>query len=269
MRYLATVLIFCPLLAGAGDLRGRFGAPGISRLPNVTARLISIGPIAAVQTSPIGPDGSFHFSSAHPGSFVLEAKVGTTRFFVTVVQLKADREVDVGTILEKELAPCEPPACFSDDFGVRLPPTPPRVLGVCDALKDHDRIWGQRLVIIGLFEDSPLGPILTGRCKEQFISGGYSWINALGLPGFVATGQPDLSQVADWNKIPEPQKLSRVASAFRKFNRHRDIRLVAVYGELTSEVGIQPQRCRQPLCAADIQFPPADLIQVEGFRQLK
>lgn len=251
---------------------GHLGAPDIGRIPNVSARLISIGPVLQVHTAPVGPDGVFHFPSVSAGSFILEGKIGATRFFFRVVRVEGNEETDAGTFLKNSLT-CEPPHCFSDDFGFRPPPVAPRILDVCSALKDHDTIWGKKIVIVGSLERSIAGPVLVGHCRNQFASGGYLWQNAIGLPGFVETDFPDLSQSRDWDKISEPNKqLSRLAAASKKRGRNphsADSGLIGLYGELSSQIGLEKAKYRDRICTPDIQFPPADLINIEGFRKVK
>jgi hypothetical protein len=44
---------------------------------------------------------------------------------------------------------------------------------------------------------------------------------------------------------------------------------VAIYGELSPEVGIEQVKCKDHVCTPDIQFPPADLINIHGVRELR
>ena len=186
MQRIAAFLALMPVLAAAAEVEGRFGATDIGRIPDVSARLISIGPDLRVHTAPVTPDGVFHFSSVSPGSFILEGKIGALRFFFRVVRVTRNEEIDAGVFLKDSLI-CEPPDCFADDFGFRPPPTAPRILDVCSALNDHDTLWGEKILVVGFLENSAAGPVLVDHCRTQFSSGGYLWENSIGLPGFVPT----------------------------------------------------------------------------------
>lgn len=258
-----------PFLATAGAVRGRLGAPDISRFPHVSARLISIGPDLKVRNAPVAPDGVFLFQGVEAGAFLLEGKIGETRFFFRVVQVTADRETDAGTFLNNSLM-CEAPNCIADTFGLRSVVTAPRILDVCGALKEHSTLWGKKIIVVGSLEKSGDGPVLVGRCQRQFASGGYSWLNAIGLPSFEAIGVSDLSQTPDWNKIQNADKqLARIAAASKGQHRPARRQVVAIYGELSPEIGIEQVRCKDHVCTPDIQFPPADLIKIQGFREVK
>jgi hypothetical protein len=261
-----------PVLAMAGGVRGRFGAPDIGRFPDVSARLISIGPSLQFHIAPVGPDGAFHFPSVSTGSYVLEGKIGATRFFFRVVRVSGDGETDAGVFLKDSLT-CEPPNCFADDFGFRPPPVAPRILDVCSALNNHDILWGKKIVVVGFLESSSAGPVLVGHCRTQFASGGYLWENAIRLPGFAAASVPDVSHARDWDKISEPNsQLSRTAAACNRRNpqpHETKSELIGVLGELSPQIGIERAKCRNKFCTPDIQFPPADLIKIEGLRKLK
>jgi len=269
VKYLAAVLALAPLLATAGAVRGRVGAPDIARMPNVTARLLSIGPVLEVRSVPVGPDGVFYFQDVNAGQFLLEGKIGETRFFFHVVNVTADKDTDVGSFLQNSLT-CEPPNCFADHFGLRPVAMAPRVIDVCTALKDHSSLWGKKIIVVGSLEKSAAGLVLRGRCQKQFASEGYSWMNAIGLPSFETTDVADLPQTPDWNRIQNPDKqLSRMAAASKDRHKPAGSRLVAVYGELSPEIGIEQVRCKDHNCTPDIQFPPADLIRIRGFRNIK
>jgi hypothetical protein len=95
-------------------------------------------------------------------------------------------------------------------------------------------------------------------------------MNAIGLPSFGNTGVADLSQKPDWNKIKKPrQTLSLTAAASKEYHQAVGDRLVAIYGELSPEIGIEHVKCRDHACTSDIQFPPADLINIRGFREVR
>lgn len=269
VKYLAAVLILSPFLASAGAVRGRFGAPDIARMPNVTARLLSIGPALQVRSAPVGPDGGFYFQGVDAGPFLLEGKIRETRFFFRVIQVTADKDTDVGTFLKEPLI-CEPPNCFADNFGLHPVAMAPRVLDVCTALKDHSTLWGKKIIVVGSLEKPAAGLVLLGRCQKQFASDGYSWMNAIGLPSFGTTDAADLSQTPDWSKIQDPDKqLSRMTTASKNRHKPAGSRLVAIYGELSAEIGIEQVRCKDHICTPDIQFPPADLLNIRGFREIK
>lgn len=164
----------------------------------------------------------FYFQGVDAGPFLLEGKIGETRFFFRVIQVAADKDTDVGTFLENSLT-CEPPNCFADNFGLRSVAMAPRVLDVCSALKDHSTLWGKKIIVVRSLEKSEAGFVLLGRCKKQFASDGYSWMNAIGLPSFGTTDVADLSQTPDWNKIQNPDKqVSRMAAASKE--RHEPAR---------------------------------------------
>jgi hypothetical protein len=186
-----------------------------------------------------------------------------------VVQVAADQRVDVGTFLKQSLI-CEPPDCFADDFGFRPTPTPPQILDVCSALKENQKMFSKKIVIVGRVEETRAGPVLVGHCRDQLVSGGYSWMNAIGLPGFTGAGLLDLSEVPDWNRVREPEKqLSRLAAEARKHDRGPGNHVVAVYGRLAPQIGLEQQKCRQPGCLCDIQYPPADFVEIKGVREMK
>jgi len=270
VKFFAAALLLWPAFAwAAGEVRGRFGAPDISPIPNVTARLISVGPAAEVRAAPVGSDGTFYFPDVNAGSYILEGKIGETRFFFQAVRVAADERVDVGTFLQQSLT-CDPPACFADDFGFRPPPTPPQILDVCSALKENQKILAKKIVIVGYLEETRAGPVLVGHCRDQLVSGGYSWMNAIGLPGFTRVGLLNLSQVPDWNRVREPDKqLSRLAAAAKKHDHRPGNRVVAVYGRLSPQISLEQQKCREPTCQCDIQYPPADLVEIKGGREME
>ncbi|PWU05190.1 MAG: hypothetical protein C5B51_15275 [Terriglobia bacterium] len=204
--------------------------------------------------------------------FLVEAKIGDTRFFFRVIQVSADTETEIGTLLGPSLTVCGPPNCFADSFSGILRPAPmaPPILDVCSALKEHGNLWGKKIIVVGSLQKSAAGQILTGRCQRQFASDGYSWINAIGIPTFGITGVADLSQTADWNEIQNPDKqLSRMAAASKKVHQPPGSRLVAISAELSPEIGIEQVKCKDRTCTPAIQFPPADLINIHGFRELK
>jgi hypothetical protein len=131
-------------------------------------------------------------------------------------------------------------------------------------------MFGEKFVIVGSLRETSVGPMLVGDCRKQFASGGYSWMNAIGLPGFAAAGVLTSSQVSGWDKLPEPDKqLFRIAEAVRKQTRGARVRVVAVYGNLQSVFVLESAKCKDRSCAAQIHYPPMDLINIQGVRELK
>jgi hypothetical protein len=63
---------------------------------------------------------------------------------------------------------------------------------------------------------------------------------------------------------PEKQ-LSQKASSL---HRRKGDRIIAVSGHFSYQVNAEDARCRDAACTADVQFPPADLFEITGDREL-
>ena len=103
-----------------------------------------------------------------------------------------------------------------------------------------------------------------GHCRRQLASGGHTWVNAINLPDHRPL--PDVSQLPDWNRYVDPEKQLRQKAA--SVRRGKSDRVVAVSGHFSFHRGAEGIRCQDVACTADIQFPPADMVDLTGYREL-
>jgi len=268
VKCLAAGVVLPAVLALGGSVRGRIGAPDIDQVHYVSTRLISIGPVLEVYVSSLGPKGAFQFLSVKAGSYILEGKIGDTRIFFQAVNVAEEADIDVGSFLSSPLT-CNPPDCFADSFGFAKQTWAPQILDVCTALKNYEKL-SPEVIVVGVLRELDGKQMSTGRCDRQLKSGGHSWVNGIGLPDLSASaGFPDLSQIPGWKRVLEPEKqLAHVAKTIRR--RNPGFRVAAVYGSVSYQLGLDgSQRCKRNTCTPEIQFPPADLLEIKGFREIK
>lgn len=256
--------------AWASMVHGRLDVADLSKLHDVSVRLFPVGPAPDMRVAPVRPDGSFDFRDVPAGLFLLEAKFGYTRFLLKQTRVPGEEPLDVGAF-PLPITVCGPPSCFADPITI---PPPPQVLDVCSALKELDRILFERVIIVGAIEDTATGPALVGHCGKQRTASGYRWQSAFGLPGLSRVTIPDLSAVSDWKRIPDPEgQLARSASEARRSTRRLDTHVVAVDAVISSEALLASRRMAllkgwRRSCPVDIQYPAADLVEIQGLREL-
>lgn len=259
------ITLLLPLVISAQSITGKIVDPALAPVEHVSIGLRPVGADQVTKSTHTDSDGVFRLSPVEPGEYVLIARNTGFQSRVLGVRTVTGREVDAG-VLVLRVQSCESPGVDCDHAGP-VPPWPPvPVVDLCDALKAPD-LYGRNLVVmVGTLTTLHGSPTLTATCHNALSSGGLTWTNSVLLPEAFAS-----QQAARLPNIPNLKKqLAERAAALRKAGGSTKSRLVAVYGFLDIPDGLASVPCAGDSCTRpDILMPPASVLRVDGFQELK